>query len=281
LSALLINQHIQTHKVNLLSSFHPPPEFCAVGEKLIAFLRLGTIGGLFRQKYGQDKMLFLGWGKQVGLWAAVFLLCPAMPAMPAQTGLGAALGKTYPIAERDFLDVIRERLQAKQDSGELAAMQKAMVDTAKHTIENPLPVPGIARATKAETHYYDPSVTAPNDIRDADGDVVVKAGTSVNPLEYVGLSKVLLFIDAADGQQVSYAAQYYKDSKKPVKVILTGGSYMALMRQWKRPVYFDQGGYLTGRLRITQVPTLVYQETPVATELRIDTVALPDGGGKP
>jgi conjugal transfer pilus assembly protein TraW len=226
-------------------------------------------------------MLVLGRGKQVGFWVAAFLLCLPLPAISAQMGLGSALGKTYPIAERDFLDVIRERLQAKQDSGELAAMQKAMVATAKHSIENPPPVPGITRATKAGTHYYDPAVTATNDMRDADGNVVVKAGTSVNPLEYVGLSKVLLFIDAADKQQVNYAAQYYKDSKKPVKVILTGGSYMALMRQWKRPVYFDQGGYLTGRLRITQVPTLVYQETPVATELRIDTVALPDGGGEP
>lgn len=226
-------------------------------------------------------MLVLGRGKQVWLWAAVPLLCLALPVMPAQTGLGVALGKTYPIAERDFLDVIRERLQAKQDSGELAAMQKAMVATAKQTAENPVPVPGITRATKAGTHYYDPSVTAPNDIRDADGDVVVKAGTSVNPLEYVGLSKVLLFIDATDQQQVAYAGRYYQDSKKPVKVVLVGGSYMALMRQWKRPVYFDQGGYLTGRLQITQVPALAYQDKLSDTELRIDTVVLPDAGGKP
>jgi conjugal transfer pilus assembly protein TraW len=143
-----------------------------------------------------------------------------------------------------------------------------------HTIQQPQPVPGITRASKPDTRYYDPSVTAAQDIRDAEGNVVVKAGTKANPLDYMGLSKVLLFIDAADKQQVAYADQYYQDSKKPVKVILVGGSYMALMRQWKRPVYFDQGGYLTAQLGISQVPALVYQESPAATQLRVDTVAL-------
>ena len=199
--------------------------------------------------------------------------CVLLCALPVQA-LDAALGKTYPISERDFLDVIREKLEAKQASGELADRQRSMAATAKHTVENPTPVPGITRASTAATHYYDPSVVATTDVLDADGKVVVKAGTKANPLDYMGLSKVLLFIDAADKQQVAYADQYYQDSKKPVKVILVGGSYMGLMRQWKRPVYFDQGGYLTTKLGIPQVPALVYQESPAATQLRIDAVAL-------
>lgn len=205
---------------------------------------------------------------------ALLLLALASPAW----ALDAAFGKTYPIAERDLLEAIREKLQAKQDAGELATMQQQMVATARNTLENPPPVVGITRATKAGTHYYDPTVTAPNDIRDMDGNVVVKAGATVNPLAYVGLGKTLLFIDGRDQQQVAYAANYYKTSKKPVKTILVGGSYMALMRQWKHPVYYDQVGYLCHRLGIAQVPALVYQDKPTDTELRIDTVALPESG---
>ena len=205
---------------------------------------------------------------------ATLPLLALLYALPVQAG-NAALGKTYPIAERDFLDVIRAKLEAKQQSGELDALQKAMVATALHTIEQPRPILGITRASKPDTRYYDPSVTATQDIRDADGNVVVKAGTTVNPLDYMGLSKVLLFIDARDKHQVRYAEHYYKASKKPVKVILVAGSYMALMLQWQRPVFYDQGGNLTGKFQITHVPALVYQESPTATTLRIDTVALP------
>ena len=109
-------------------------------------------------------------------------VCVHSPALAS----AAALGKTYPIAERDFLDVIHERLQAKQAAGEIDAMQQAMRATALNTIENPTPIPGISRATQAQTHYYDPSVVAEKAIHDASGKVVVAAGTRVNPLEYLG-----------------------------------------------------------------------------------------------
>jgi conjugal transfer pilus assembly protein TraW len=43
-------------------------------------------------------------------------------------------------------------------------------------------------------------------------------------------------------------------------VILTGGSYLDLMRRWKRPVFFDQQGTLTDKLGIRHVPALVTQD---------------------
>lgn len=227
-----------------------------------------------KQAWTIIKPMAISNARHIQLLSAASLLGLLLSAVPLHAGLDAAIGKTYPIAERDFLEVIRERLQAKQDSGELAAMQTAMQDKARHSIENPTPIAGITRASKPDTRYYDPSVTASQDIRDADGNIVVKAGTQANPLDYMGLSKVLLFIDARDKQQVRYADHYYKTSKKPVKVILVAGSYMALMRQWQRPVFYDQGGNLTGKFQITHVPALVYQESPDATVLRIDTVAL-------
>ena len=52
-----------------------------------------------------------------------------------------------------------------------------------------------------------------------------------------------------------------------VKVILTGGSYLDLMRRWQRPVFYDQQGNLTTKLGIRQVPALVTQD---GRRLRID-----------
>lgn len=222
------------------------------------------------------------WQYTLPLATTVLLLGLLSALLPVQAGVDAALGKTYSIGERDFLEVIREKLQAKQDSGEIAAMQQAMQATVRHTVENPAPVPGITRATQAATRHYDPAVIAPNGIRDAEGNEVIKAGTQVNPLDFISFSKVLLFIDGRDPQQAAYAERYYRDSHKPVKVVLVGGSYMKLMREWKRPVFYDQGGYLTRRLAITAVPALVYQDKPSDNTLRIDTIVLPqDTRGQP
>ena len=52
-----------------------------------------------------------------------------------------------------------------------------------------------------------------------------------------------------------------------LKVILTGGSYLDLMRRWKHPVFFDQQGSLAEKLGIRHVPALVSQED---RRLRID-----------
>ena len=52
-----------------------------------------------------------------------------------------------------------------------------------------------------------------------------------------------------------------------LKVILTGGSYLDLMRRWKQPVFFDQQGSLAEKLGIRHVPALVSQED---RRLRID-----------
>ena len=52
-----------------------------------------------------------------------------------------------------------------------------------------------------------------------------------------------------------------------MKLILTGGSYLDLMRRWKQTVYYDQQGLLTTRLGIRQVPARVTQD---GKRLRID-----------
>ena len=56
---------------------------------------------------------------------------------------------------------------------------------------------------------------------------------------------------------------------RKLKLILTGGSWLDLMRRWKHPVYFDQQGHLVEKLRIRQVPALVTQE---GRRLRIDEI---------
>lgn len=177
------------------------------------------------------------------------------------------IGPVYPIAEPSLLEVILSKLREAEATGVLARLQRDTQANAKRGIEEPAPVARITKTTKARSFYYDPGIVVPYAITDADGKLIVAPGTKVNPLDTVSLSKALLFIDARDAAQVGRAGNILDERGGKVKVILTGGSYLDLMRRWKRPVFYDQQGTLTEKLGIRHVPALVSQE---GRRLRID-----------
>ncbi len=179
------------------------------------------------------------------------------------------IGPVYPIAEPSLLEVILSKLREADKTGVLARLQRETQGKVKRGIEQPAPIARITKTTKARSFYYDPSIVVPYAIADADGKVIVAPGTKVNPLDTVSLSKALLFIDARDAAQVGRARGILDERGGKVRVILTGGSYLELMRRWKRPVFFDQQGTLTDKLGIRHVPALVSQE---GKRLRIDEI---------
>jgi len=179
------------------------------------------------------------------------------------------IGPVYPIAEPSLLEVILSKLREADKTGVLARLQRETQGKVKRGIEQPAPIARITKTTKARSFYYDPSIVVPYAIADADGKVIVAPGTKVNPLDTVSLSKALLFIDARDAAQVGRARGILDERGGKVKVILTGGSYLELMRRWKRRVFFDQQGTLTDKLGIRHVPALVSQE---GKRLRIDEI---------
>ena len=179
------------------------------------------------------------------------------------------IGPVYPIAEPSLLEVILAKLREADASGALARLQRETQANVARALEEPAPVARITKTTRARSFYYDPSIVVPYAITDADGSVIVAPGTKLNPLDTVSLSKSLLFIDARDAAQVDRARKLLDERGAKVKVILTGGSYLDLMRRWKRPVFFDQQGSLTERLGIRHVPAIVSQE---GKRLRIDEV---------
>jgi len=179
------------------------------------------------------------------------------------------IGPVYPITEPSLLEVILSKLREAEATGVLARLQRDTQTNVKRGIEQPEPVAKFTKTTRARSFYYDPSIVVPYAITDADGKVIVAPGTKVNPLDTVSLSKQLLFIDARDATQVGRARNILDERAGKVKVILTGGSYLDLMRRWKRPVFFDQQGTLTTKLGIRHVPALVSQE---GRRLRIDEI---------
>ena len=186
-------------------------------------------------------------------------VCGFGPGVALAVDLGV-IGPLHPIAEPHLIDEIKSILKKKEETGELARLQKEAQQRAINAIEQPQPVPGLMTATSARVFYFDPSIQVTQSIVDDKGQVIVAAGTIVNPLETIGLSRPLFFFDARDPRQEAHARKLMTTQPTGILPILTGGSYMELMRRWKTRVYFDQGGEITRRFGIRQVPALVSQE---------------------
>ena len=177
------------------------------------------------------------------------------------------IGPVYAIAEPSLLEVIQAKLRQMQANGDLSRLQRESQARIRREVEQPVPVAGITKTTRARSFHFDPSIEVPYPILDAEGRVIVAPGTRVNPLDTVSLSRPLLFIDARDSTQLDQAQRLLGERKGQVKLILTGGSYLDLMRRWKLAVFYDQQGQLSTQLGIRHVPALVTQD---GKRLRID-----------
>jgi conjugal transfer pilus assembly protein TraW len=191
---------------------------------------------------------------------SVLIVAALLLSLAARAQDFGVIGPVYPIAEPSLLEVILARLRDAEATGVLARLQQDAQARAKNQIDQPAAIVKLTKTTQARSFFYDPSIVVPYAILDADGKLLVPPGTTVNPLDTVSLSQALLFIDARDTAQVKRASGILDERGGKLKVILTGGSYLDLMRRWKRPVFFDQQGTLTEKLGIRHVPALVTQD---------------------
>ena len=201
-------------------------------------------------------------------WLLVLLLLCAAPS--AATDLGR-FGRTYEIAERDLLELIEARLKALEASGELEVLQARFGASVKERLRRPRGVT-LPRATRARARSYDPSITVPADILDADGALLVAAGTRVNPLDSVSLTTPLLFFDGDDEAQRRWARTLLDGAPHDFVPVLTNGPVLELMETWRAPLYFDQGGIYVRKLGLEALPVIVRQD---GRQLAIEEVALP------
>ena len=207
---------------------------------------------------------------------AAILLAAGLAALPA-TGIPPAAsakdlgvrGATWPVVEPDLLEEIETRLLEMQRSGALARFEAEARERARRRIEEPDPVPGIAPAREERSRTFDPAIVVERDIRTPDGILIAAAGTRVDPLERVGLTRDLLFVDGRRDAEVAWALAHDRSAK----IVLLAGRPLDLMRKHRRVFYFDTGGRLAARFGIAATPSLVAQD---GTRLRITEIPVDD-----
>ena len=196
-----------------------------------------------------------------GLWFAAMT-----PAAARDLGIR---GATWPVAEPDLLEEIEARLLDMQQSGELARLQDEARTRARRKLEEPDPVPGIAPAKTERSRLFDPAITVAQDIRTPEGLLIAAAGTRVNPLTRLPLTRGLVFIDGRREAEIAWALTH----DRPAKIVLLAGRPLDLMRRYRRPFFFDTGGRLAARFGIAATPTLIEQD---GARLRLTEIPVVD-----
>jgi len=197
------------------------------------------------------------------------LLCLSIiPALALASDFGV-VGPTYDIAERDLIEVMKERFRRLEQTGEMHKLEERYKAKVVDAVERPRPIPGISPTQTARTYFVDPTWMLDRNVVDEKGQVLFPAGTRVNPLDYAPLTQTLLFFDQRERSQVAFAKRFLAEAKARVKPILVGGEPLKLMRQWKREIFYDQGGVLSRKLLLKQVPALITQD---GNRLRVDEI---------
>lgn len=183
-------------------------------------------------------------------------------------------GKTYPIIEADIEQEIARKLSIYQENGELEKFQKNYQKEVTKQIKNPNRVSGITDAVENRSRTFDPTIYLEEDIAMPKGgieeakknpelieyEVLHKAGTAINPLNYMLFNEPLIFVDGNNEEQLKYARDY-QDKNQLAKIILIDGSPGFKKINGKEYQYFfDQWEAYSQRFKIVRVPSVVYQK---------------------
>ncbi|MCG3113359.1 MAG: hypothetical protein MCM46_16210 [Candidatus Manganitrophus sp. SB1] len=180
--------------------------------------------------------------------------------------LGVA-GATYAIAEPDALGEIEARAK-EVNWGERFNEKKMKQAVASYRPSGLRPLP---RATTGRTSAVDMTYALQADIPDGRGGILYPRGYTFNPLQYVSLPNTFVIIDAEDAEQVGWfrASGYANDPK--AFLLLTGGSYQAMLETLKRPVYYANAS-LIQRLKVRSTPAVAIQK---GSMMEVQEIAIP------
>ena len=188
----------------------------------------------------------------------VFLLSIIALTSEAKTNISVqdfgTRGKVFPIKEESLLVEIARKLKSAKEDGSLEKLQNEFTQRVKDKVNRPNPVANVKRAKENRSWTYNPTYRQDKDITDGRGNIIVRAGTTVNALDTMSWGEPIIFIDGDDKEQVAFA------KKQKGKITLTRGAPLELANKIGRRVYFDQGGILCAKFKIENVPAKVEQE---------------------
>lgn len=165
------------------------------------------------------------------------------------------VGATYSVDEPDALEEIREKA-AGVDWGKVFDKRKW-----RERIEHFRPGNRASLPPAQENRVFlpDMSYSAEFDVPDGRSGILYPKGYTFNPLDYLSLPNILVFIDGDDRKQVAWfkSSPYHQDIR--TMLLLTGGSYVDLAKELKMPVFYASVR-VAERFGLRAVPSVAVQK---------------------
>ena len=161
-------------------------------------------------------------------------------------------GAIYPIAEKDALSELMQRVSQVDWNKQFSVIRKSV------RAFQPPDLARLPRARHDRTFMVNPTYTLPFDIPDGKGGILYPKGYTFNPLDYVSLPDILVFIDGADRRQLEWFQKSPYAKAPNVMLLLTGGNYPKVEKTLQRPVFYAPEK-ITKRFKIEAVPSVLYQ----------------------
>ncbi|MFC1353975.1 MAG: conjugal transfer protein TraW [gamma proteobacterium symbiont of Clathrolucina costata] len=221
---------------------------------------------LFRD-YGVTKVptiIYLDEDKQSEIARVSGLAQPNWLVSKVESGKGGDFGARGPvedILERDLIEVMQEKVAAIDWAEKKENAIKRFWDKQQFI--------DLIRARKLRTRYLDPSIVMSDDLRDADGNVLVARGTVINPLELRPFTQAVVVFDPLDHKQIGLVEQRLADLAKTyprVTLVVTQfdraegwDSYKSITNHFDAPV-FKLTPDLLSRFELEYVPSIITAE---------------------
>ncbi|MFH1674848.1 MAG: hypothetical protein ABIF87_15710 [Pseudomonadota bacterium] len=187
----------------------------------------------------------------ITMLSALFLLSGNASAAVNDLGM---FGMTYPVAEKDAIEEIKEKAD-KTDWSKHFNKEKIEETVKGYRPDN---IARLPRAAEDRTFQVDMSYTLDFDIPDGKGGILYPKGYTFNPLDYVQWPNVMVVIDGSDEDQVRWftSSQYLTDYR--TTLLISDGGFWDLSHSLKRPVFYATR-QIAERFQLKAVPSVIRQ----------------------
>jgi type-F conjugative transfer system protein TraW len=183
-----------------------------------------------------------------------FIVVSALLSFSAYSEDLGSYGNNYAIKEKDAAQLLKDTLSNKLANGG----QERIIKEAQQRFINKMsdipPAKGITVAKLSKTRLVDISETVSKPIYDNKNQLIVAAGTVINPLKNKPLNKKVFFIDWRIPAQLDFVK---KQAGPSDKVILLAGNLWTTQKYLNRNAYLDMG--LSQRMQIQVTPSVASQ----------------------
>jgi conjugal transfer pilus assembly protein TraW len=186
------------------------------------------------------------------LWLILITVFLALPCAAKDLGTFWA---TYPIAERDLLAEIEERVR-NVDWEKVIDRNKA---TDKLKNYQPHDLVSLPRARQGRVRQVDLTYTLQFDITDEKGGIIYPKGFVFNPLDYIVYPRTIVVIDGSDKDQVDWFRRSSFSKALDAVLWISGGKYRDLALKLSRPVYYANSR-VVDRFKLEAVPSVIVQK---------------------